>query len=153
MKSLGLIWIAPTNVQVQTEKRKETTKEGSRVEVPKLHNSSSLAKVSLWLMLMLLVSAAALPAAFAQENSSADSTTPVVYSAENTGANYVAPSFPTFNQLPIVRPLPDPFQVVVGTRDTSFASWERRRDEIKAAIEKYEIGPKPDCADCVISAT
>src|SRR5262249_44807641 len=37
--------------------------------------------------------------------------------------------------------------------DTSFASWERRRNEIKAAIEKYEIGPKPDCSDCTITAS
>src|SRR5262249_13684667 len=38
-------------------------------------------------------------------------------------------------------------------RDASFAGWERRRNEIKAAVEKYEIGPKPDCSDCTITAS
>ncbi|HKO11716.1 MAG TPA: hypothetical protein VJV22_07100 [Acidobacteriaceae bacterium] len=103
------------------------------------------------LALLVFVSAAA-PAALAQENTSGDASTPLVYSVENTGASYPAPTFPTFAQLPIIRPLPDPFLFVDGTRDTSFSSWERRRNEIKAAIEKYEIGPKPDCSDCTITA-
>src|SRR6185437_7269372 len=79
---------------------------------------------------------------------------PQVYSVENTGARYAAPTFPPFAQLPIVRPLPDPFTFFDGShRDASAASWERRRNEIKAAIEKYEIGPKPDCSDCTITAS
>jgi len=85
---------------------------------------------------------------------------PTVYAVENTGARYPAPVFPTFDQLPIIRPLPDPFVFFddgrrgeEGRRDTSFESWERRRNEIKAAIEKYEIGPKPDCSDCTITAS
>lgn len=98
-------------------------------------------------MLVLFISAAAL-GAFAQENS-----TPLVYSVENTGASLAAPVFPSFEQLPIIRPLPDPFRSFDGTRDTSFAKWEQRRNEIKASIEKYEIGPKPDCHDCTITAT
>ncbi len=84
---------------------------------------------------------------------------PLVYDTENTGARYAAPAFPSFEQLPIIRPLPDPF--VFSTegrrhgpdRDTRFASWERRRNEIKAAVEQYEIGTKPDCSDCTITAT
>jgi hypothetical protein len=85
---------------------------------------------------------------------------PLVYSVENTGANFPTPVFPAFAKLPIIRPLPDPFVFVAqgprdeaGHRDTSFASWERRRNQIKAAIEKYEIGPKPDCSDCTITAS
>ena len=108
--------------------------------------------LTFFLMLQLLVSATA-SAAFAQENTSADSITPLVYSVENTGATYPTPVFPTFDHLPIIRPLPDPFRFVDGTRETSFAIWERRRNEIKAAIEKYEIGPKPDCSDCTITAS
>jgi hypothetical protein len=83
---------------------------------------------------------------------------PLVFSVENTGARFRAPDFPTFARLPIVRPLPNPFASLArgpfedGFRDAS-ASWERRRNEIKAAIEKYEIGPKPDCSDCTITAT
>lgn len=112
---------------------------------------SSVHKSGLWLTLLLFVSAA-IPAAFAQENTSNDSTTPLVYSVQNTGASYAAPVFPSFAQLPIIRPLPDPFRFADGTRDTAFSSWERHRNEIKAAIEKYEIGPVPDCHDCTITA-
>lgn len=111
----------------------------------------SLAKAFLSLVLLLLVSAAAV-GAFAQENTSSDWRTPLVYNAENTGAFYSAPSFPSFDHLPIIRPLPDPFRFVNGFRDTRFSNWERRRNEIMAALEKYEIGPKPDCHDCTITA-
>ena len=117
----------------------------------RLHNRLGRVTGSVSLMLLLSMSTAAVRA-FAQENTSADSTIPLVYGAENTGANFAAPNFPSFAQLPIIRPLPDPFQFVDGTRDTSFQSWERRRNEIKAAVEKYEIGPKPDCSDCSITA-
>ena len=119
--------------------------------MPRLHNKLSRATGSVSLVLLLWMSTAAVRA-FAQENTSGDSTIPLVYSVENTGSNFAAPNFPSFAQLPIIRPLPDPFQFVDGTRDTSFQSWERRRNEIKAAVEKYEIGPKPDCSDCTITA-
>jgi hypothetical protein len=112
---------------------------------------SVLKKTRLWLALFVFVSAAT-SAAFAQENTSNDSTIPLVYSAQNTGANYPEPAFPSFAQLPIIRPLPDPFLFANGTRDTSFASWEQHRNDIMAAIEKYEIGPVPDCHDCTITA-
>jgi Glucuronyl esterase, fungi len=79
---------------------------------------------------------------------------PLVYNVENTGARFPTPAFPPFAQLPIIRPLPDPFASFDRSpRETSVASWERRRNEIKAAIENYEIGPKPDCSDCAITAT
>jgi hypothetical protein len=102
--------------------------------------------------LLLLMSAATL-GAFAQENMSASSSTPLAYSVENTGAHFPAPVFPGFDWLPIVRPLPDPFRFFNGTRNTSLASWERRRNEIKASIEKYEIGVKPDKSDLTVTAT
>lgn len=120
--------------------------------MPRLHDDFGIAKASLSLMLLLLVSVAA-AGAFAQENSFRHRTPPLVYGVENTGAHFRAPNFPSFERLPIVRPLPDPFQFVNGFRDTRFSSWERRRNEIKAAIEKYEIGPKPDCSDCTITAS
>ena len=116
--------------------------------MPKFHNNFRLAKASLSLALLLFASVAT-PGAFTQESASL----PLVYSVENTAANHAPPDFPTFAQLPIIRPLTDPFRFADGTRDTSFANWERRRSEIKAAIEKYEIGPKPDCSDCAITAT
>src|SRR5204862_8039654 len=99
--------------------------------MPKFHNNFSLAKLSISLIFVLLVSATAI-GAFAQEDTSNSATTPLVYDVENTGANFAAPSFPNFAQLPIIRPLPDPFRFVDGTRDTSLANWERRRQEIKA---------------------
>ncbi len=81
-----------------------------------------------------------------------DSRVPLVYKVENTAAKYPQPTFPSFDKLPIIRPLPDPFVMANGKRTTSFSSWELRRNQIKAAIEKYEIGPKPDCSDCTITA-
>jgi hypothetical protein len=79
---------------------------------------------------------------------------PLVYGVENTGAHFPTPVFPTFAQLPIIRPLPDPFASFDRSpREPSFESWERKRNEIKAAIENYEIGPKPDCSDCTIAAS
>lgn len=114
-------------------------------------NYFSFATVSLSLIALLLVSATSLKVS-AQEHHFRDWSIPLVYNVENTGAHYRAPNFPSFDQLPIIRPLPDPFRFVKGYRDTSFASWEHRRNEIKAAIEKYEIGPKPDCHDCTITA-
>lgn len=115
-------------------------------------NTCRIAKAAVSLSLTLFMSGAALTAA-AQENTSDDGSTPLVFSVENTAAGYAAPNFPSFAQLPIIRPLPDPFRFTDGTRDTSFTSWEHHRAEIKAAIEKYEIGPKPDCSDCTITAT
>ena len=119
--------------------------------MPMFRKNSSLAEalVSLTLLLFALTTAVTV---FAQESTSGGASVPLAYSVENTGANFAAPVFPSFPQLPIIRPLPDPFRFVDGTRDTSLANWERRRNEIKAAVEKYEIGPKPDCSDCTITA-
>lgn len=101
----------------------------------------------------LLFASAASSGAYAQEDTSSDLSTPLVYSVENTGADFPAPVFPDFDYLPIVRPLPDAFKFFDGTRDESFASWERRRSEIKGAILKYEIGPRPDGSDCTVTAS
>ena len=61
-------------------------------------------------LMLALVAIAAAPKAFAQdqENTFADAFTPLVYPVQNTGANFPAPTFPSFAQLPIIRPLPDP---------------------------------------------
>jgi hypothetical protein len=71
---------------------------------------------------------------------------PLVYNQENTGAGlYPAPVFPTFAQLPIVRQLPDPFVFADGRRDTRLSALEHHRQEWLYALEKYEVGPKPEC--------
>ena len=120
--------------------------------MPRFHHHFRLGKTLVAPRFGLLVAAAVL-GAFTPENASAGSSVPLVYGVENTGAGFAAPVFPSFEQLPIIRPLPDPFVFADGTRDTSFDNWARRRSEIKASIEKYEIGPKPDCSDCTITAT
>jgi hypothetical protein len=147
MKNLCLIWTEPAWLR-------PTTFAGNTLA----NVYPQLGKAFLSLMLLLLLPVAAV-SAFAQDKDQdrgrtfGSSSTPLVYSIENTGAHYRAPNFPPFAQLPIIRPLPDPFQSVNGERDSWFTSWEQRRNEIKAGIEKYEIGPKPDCSDCTITAT
>ena len=87
-------------------------------------------------------------------DSFAQTKPPLVYDVENTGGNYAKPIFPSFDQLPVIRPLPDPFEWYDGSgRDTTFATWEHHRNEIMAAIEKYEIGPKPDSSGLTINAS
>ncbi len=70
---------------------------------------------------------------------------PFVYNIEHTGAEYAEPILPTFDELPTIRPLTDPFEWSDGSgRSTNFEDWARRRSEIKAEIEHYEIGEKPN---------
>ncbi len=141
MKTFRWLWIRPISLRLKS------------VGSAGLENSP-FAKASLALMLLLIVYAAT-PKALAQghENTFADFFTPLVYPVQNAGAFYPPPVFPSFAQLPIVRPLPDAFQFFDGTRDPEFSSWERRRNEIMAAVENYEIGPVPDCHDCTVTAT
>ncbi len=61
---------------------------------------------------------------------------------ENTGANCVATAAAMLSKK---NPkLPDPFAMHDGTRISTKAQWECRRNEIKKDIEKYEIGTKPE---------
>jgi hypothetical protein len=71
---------------------------------------------------------------------------PLVYNVENTGANFPKPvMIDDPDALPFIQQLPDPFAWADGSgRSTNFADWEKRRNEIKAMIEHYEIGLKPD---------
>jgi hypothetical protein len=78
---------------------------------------------------------------------------PLVYTVENTGADFPAPVLPDFAHSPIVRPLPDPFLFFDGKRDTSWDAFEKHRNEWMSALEQNEIGTKPDCHDCTITAT
>ena len=68
---------------------------------------------------------------------------PFVYEVENTEPD-VSPILPGFNELPAVKPLPDPFLWSDGSGYcTDFKDWSRRRAEIGREIEHYEIGEKP----------
>jgi hypothetical protein len=69
---------------------------------------------------------------------------PLVYETEHTGAGFPLPRFPALDELPAIVPLTDPFAWSDGSgRSTRFEDWSRRRAEIKAEMEHYEIGPKP----------
>jgi hypothetical protein len=141
MKTFGWLKIGPVSLRLKSVG-------------PASLNISNLVKASLALMLLLLVYAATLQAlAQGHENTFADAFTPLVYPVQNTGASFPAPNFPSFAQLPILRTLPDAFQFMDGSRQPWFSSWERRRSEIMAAVENYEIGPVPDCHDCTITST
>jgi len=70
---------------------------------------------------------------------------PYVYEVENTGADCPIPYLPSFNELPVINSLPDPFEWSDGRgRIKNISDWRLRRAEIKAEIEHYEIGIKPD---------
>jgi hypothetical protein len=70
---------------------------------------------------------------------------PLVYDVENTGAGLPKPVMPTFENLPVIEQLPDPFMWTDGSgRDITFEAWGRHRAEFKAMFEQYEIGKKPD---------
>lgn len=73
---------------------------------------------------------------------------PHVYNVEDTGAEFPLPVLPEYDKLPTIRPLTDPFEWSDGSgRLTDFEDWARRRSEIKAEIEHYEVGKKPTRID------
>lgn len=87
---------------------------------------------------------------------------PLVYTVENTGAAYPPPPLLTLGNLPIILPLTDPFMwsatdpsnwTYPSGRSINFADWSRRRAEIKAEIENYEIGFKPPVDPAMIFAS
>jgi hypothetical protein len=78
---------------------------------------------------------------------------PLVYSVENSGANYKAPALPAVETFPVIDPLTDPFMQSDGKkRSTKFADWERRRNEIGAEFQHYEIGTKPRRPENIIAS-
>ncbi|WP_205504314.1 glucuronyl esterase domain-containing protein [Rufibacter psychrotolerans] len=78
---------------------------------------------------------------------------PLVYTVENTGSGFAPPPLPSFDQLPAIEPLTDPFMWSDGSgRSTSFSDWARRRNEIRAEIEHYEIGTKPSRPETITAS-
>lgn len=60
---------------------------------------------------------------------------------------------PAFADLPVVQPLTDPFEWSDGSgRDTTFENWSRRRAEIAAEIQHYEIGFKAPPPDTIMAS-
>ena len=86
------------------------------------------------LLLLMLVTSVTLQAQRQQP--------PLVYTAENTGAQFAAPALPAPDQLPVIRELPDPLEGV-----KSFADWSKRRNDISHMIQHYGIGTKPAVKD------
>ena len=72
---------------------------------------------------------------------------PSVFTRENTGAAFPAPTMPSIDQLPEIRELPDPLAGV-----SSFNDWERRRSDIAHMIQHYGIGTKPTVPDGAVMA-
>ena len=68
---------------------------------------------------------------------------PSVYGKEDTGENCAKPPLPEFNALPSIPYLPDPFTKADGSRITSREEWRCRRAEIRAMLERYDVGEKP----------
>lgn len=75
---------------------------------------------------------------------------PWVYDTENRDAGIAKPVLPDFDQLQHIELLTDPFACSDGSgRSTRFEDWCRRRAEIGAEIQHYEIGPKPERPDSI----
>jgi hypothetical protein len=70
---------------------------------------------------------------------------------ENSGADCNATGAPLLSAQN--KKLPDPFSMHDGTRISTKAQWPCRRAEMKADIEKYEIGPKPDPSTATVEAS
>jgi hypothetical protein len=70
---------------------------------------------------------------------------PLVYEVENTGTDCTPPPLPSFNQLPVIKFLPDPFMWADSSREriSSRSDWRCRREEIGDQIQHYELGTKP----------
>lgn len=78
---------------------------------------------------------------------------PLVYDVENTGADCPIPYLPSFNELPSIQNLPDPFEWTDGRgRISNFSDWRCRRAEIGAEIQHYEIGKKPVRPDSITAS-
>jgi len=75
---------------------------------------------------------------------------PLVFDVENTGVDCTKPPLPGRNELPEIKPLPDPFMWSDNSgRITGFEDWTRRRNEIGEELQHYEIGPKPPRPDTI----
>ena len=68
---------------------------------------------------------------------------PLVFSVENTGVDYPEPTLLSIDKLPVIESLPDPFEWSDGGRISKKSDWRKRRAEIGAEIQHYELGKKP----------
>lgn len=74
---------------------------------------------------------------------------PLVYNTESSVTPFEV-CLPALKDLPVIEKLPDPFAWSDGSgRSTRFEDWGRRRMEIGAEIQHYEIGKKPVRPDSI----
>ena len=71
------------------------------------------------------------------------SQVPLNFDTENRGKDLGAKA----GELKENKKLPNPFEFNDGSKVATFDDWSKRRNEIKADIEKYEIGEKPIPSD------
>ena len=72
---------------------------------------------------------------------------PLNFNVENRGKDLGAKA----GELKSNQKLPNPFEFHDGSKVTKYDDWSKRRNEIKADIEKYEIGDKPIPSDVTAS--
>lgn len=85
--------------------------------------------------------------AFGQQN------IPLVYDQENTGAGAKEPKMLSLKELPSQPLLPNPFAWASKKGEVKdFKDWEKRRNEIIAMLQHYEIGEKPSVTKDQIEA-
>lgn len=77
---------------------------------------------------------------------------PLVFDCENTAAQYEVPEMPALDELPVVQTLPDPLAFEDGKKVKKYSQWERRRAEILAQLQHYEVGFKPQTPKDAVSA-
>ena len=76
--------------------------------------------------------------------SAACSDIPLVFDKENTAAEFEVPAMPPLEELEVLETLPDPLEFEDGGRVKKYSQWERRRAEILAQLQHYEVGFKPE---------
>ena len=77
---------------------------------------------------------------------------PKVYDKENTSEGFAVPEMLSLDQLPAIETLPDPLTFADGKKVRNFSQWEKRRAEIIAQLQHYEIGVKPQTPRECVSA-
>lgn len=72
---------------------------------------------------------------------------PTVFGSENTAKDCKVDVKPcSFENLPRIATLPDPFLFANGQRSADYKDWEKHRAEIIHYLQKYEIGEKPQAS-------
>lgn len=77
---------------------------------------------------------------------------PLVFDTENTASEYAVPDMLPFDELPMVETLPDPLTFADGKKVRKYAQWEKRRAEILAQLQHYEVGYKPEVPQRAVKA-